>query len=209
MRVFSICDYSGNWSKPYADAGYEVYRFDPKLETKTRNNVFCYGWTVEELINHLGVDVPERCDVFLMAPPCTHFSVSCNRFWAEKDADGRTAAALRIIDQCVELLHLVEPVIWALENPVGRLWKLRPELGKPWYFQPCDFGEDYKKKTGLVGIFTPPLPLFIGEDLSVKPTKQFDRMHKWSGEKRRESRSVTPLKFAEAFFKTNNPMRAK
>jgi len=203
MIVFSVCDYSGNWSSPYKKAGFHVYRFDPKLPNLPSSGLF--PWTVEQLINRLGYDVPERCDVLLMAPPCTDFSIACNRLWKEKDDDGRTAASLEIIDACLNLVRLLRPRVWALENPVGRLWKLRSELGKPWYFQPCDFGDAYKKKTGLVGSFTAPLPLFLGKDLSVSPENIcFAALHKGGGEKRRELRSVTPLGFSNAFFQCNN-----
>lgn len=27
-RILSLCDYTGNWSQPYADAGYDVVRID-------------------------------------------------------------------------------------------------------------------------------------------------------------------------------------
>lgn len=33
-RILSLCDHSGNWSQPYADAGYEVIRVDLQLAGK-------------------------------------------------------------------------------------------------------------------------------------------------------------------------------
>lgn len=27
-RILSLCDYTGNWSQPYTDAGYDVVRVD-------------------------------------------------------------------------------------------------------------------------------------------------------------------------------------
>lgn len=86
----------------------------------------------------------------LAAPPCTHFSASGAQYWQQKDEDGRTAEALEFVDQVMRIADLFmptdpdyyelgEPFFWALENPVGRLHKLRPELGKPFYFDPCDY----------------------------------------------------------------------
>lgn len=103
-----------------------------------------------------------------------------------------------------------EPVFWLLENPVGRLATLRPErLGKPvMYFNPCDYGDNYTKKTCLWGDFIPPLPLFIGEDRSVEPEKvcsQGSWLMKLGGssERTKELRSMTPRGYARAFFEMN------
>ena len=30
--IISLCDYTGNWAKPYAEAGYDVVLVDPKRE---------------------------------------------------------------------------------------------------------------------------------------------------------------------------------
>lgn len=211
MIVYSVCDFSGNWSDPWLKAGYDVYRFDPKLPRRLQYGLF--PWTAQMLLSRLGDGVPAHCDVLLIAPPCTDFSIACNRLWKEKDADGRTWASLEIVDACIALVRKLNPKIWALENPVGRLWKLRPELGKPWYFNPCDYGEPYTKKTGLVGDFVPPLPLFVGRDMSVKP-KVFRspsgrkdshiELIKGNAEERRAARSNTPKGFSKAFFKAND-----
>ncbi|MDF7809599.1 hypothetical protein P4E94_19330 [Pontiellaceae bacterium B12219] len=211
MIVFSVCDYSGNWSRPYKEAGHTVLRFDPKLPHDPKNGL--YSWTAQDLVNKCAKYFPAGCDVLLMAPPCTDFSIACNRLWKEKDMDGRTAFSLEIVDACLLLVLKLKPDVWALENPVGRLWKLRPELGKPWYFNPCDFGDPYTKKTGLVGEFLPPLPLFYGSDFSVKP-KEYRRPNgqkdsyietlRGSAEERRAARSNTPEGFAKAFFLANS-----
>jgi hypothetical protein len=203
MTLFSLCDYSGNWSAPYKAAGATVYRFDPKLETDESAGL--YGWTVAELIDRLGKDVPGRCDGLLMAPPCTDFSNACNRLWAEKDIDGRTAASLGIVDGCLWLVDELRPSFWALENPRGRLWALRPQLGKPFYFQPYHYGDPHTKLTGIAGRFVPPLPLFIGGNWEVKPDGiPFDARYKGTGEGRRSERSMTPRGFARAFFLANS-----
>jgi hypothetical protein len=100
-----------------------------------------------------------------------------------------------------------KPDWWALENPVGRLHTLLPELGKPWYFQPCDYGDPYTKKTALYGKFMRPLPLWVG-DRSVKPVRvssQGSWVQKLGGksERTKELRSATPMGFARAFFAAN------
>jgi hypothetical protein len=97
-----------------------------------------------------------------------------------------------------------------MENPVGRLNTLLPELAKvgPWYFDPCDFGDAYTKRTGLWGNYVPPFPLFVGGDRSVKPVRvcsQCSWLQKLGGksEKTKTLRSATPMGFAYSFFLAN------
>ncbi|MCK4817511.1 hypothetical protein KA005_17205, partial [bacterium] len=62
--------------------------------------------------------------------------------------------ALSIVDACMRVIKISDPVFWALENPVGRLVHY---LGKPkMYFDPCDYGDPYTKKTCLWGKFNEP-----------------------------------------------------
>lgn len=88
----------------------------------------------------------EFVDGILAAPPCTEFTVSCAWCWPQKDADGRTAAALELVRQVQRLADLFEPTdpdyegvwFWAAENPVGRMGKLAG-LDAPYYFNPNEF----------------------------------------------------------------------
>ena len=49
MTILSLCDYSGAWSQPYADAGYDVVRvvLDAKGNV-TKKEVFISGWATGE-----------------------------------------------------------------------------------------------------------------------------------------------------------------
>jgi len=102
----------------------------------------------------------------------------------------------------MEIIYQLDPVFWALENPVGRIHKLIPELGKPWFFQPNWYGDPYTKKTGIYGKFTPPIPY---PELWVKPTEGSKMYTKYGGkdEKTKGMRSITPKGFANQFFKYN------
>jgi hypothetical protein len=74
-------------------------------------------------------------------------AVSGAQYWPAKDDDGRTAAAIELIQQVARFADLFtptdpeydEPFFWAMENPVGRIPKLLPEFGKPFYFDPHEF----------------------------------------------------------------------
>lgn len=106
---------------------------------------------------------------------------------------------MALVDKTLEIIEWVQPHFWALENPVGRLQKLRPQLGKPWYFNPCDFGDPYTKKTGLWGNF----------NKDLKKTPVAPDPNSWimklggKSERTKELRSMTPLGFAKAFFEAN------
>ena len=181
--ILSLCDYSGNWSQPYRDAGYNVIQIDLKHGKDVR------------LLEH-----PGQIHGILAAPPCTHLAASGARWWKEK-GEGALLESLAIADACLRFVALCNPVWWALENPTGRLTTY---YGKPTYsFDPCDFGDPYTKKTHLWGRFTPPSPLFIGDILPVDPTEG-SKMHRLPpSERRAELRSETPKGFALAFFRAN------
>ena len=182
--ILSLCDYSGEWPKPYLDAGYIVCLIDVK-----------YGEDVRLL--HL----PENVYGVLAAPPCTEFASSGARWWSEKGTE-KLLEGLSIVDACLRIILMAKPVWWALENPVGRL---NHYLGPPkMYFNPSDYGDPYTKKTALWGEFTPPIGLFIKRnDWAVEATEG-SKMHRIPPSKDRAMlRSTTPADFARAFFEAN------
>lgn len=111
--------------------------------------------------------------------------------------------ALSVVDACIRLVYACKPKWWALENPVGKLVRY---LGRPrMYFQPCDFGDPYTKRTCLWGEFTPPLALLLGCSMAVRPTLGNAPIMKLGGKsmKTKNARSKTPEGFARAFFEVN------
>lgn len=183
-RILSLCDFSGAWSQPYLEAGYDVIRVDLQRDGKD-------------------IRLLERIDGvhgILAAPPCTCFAASGAR-WKRSEED--MLQALSVVDACIRIVWACKPVWWALENPVGKLTRY---LGKPRFrFNPCDFGDPYTKKTCLWGNFTPPTPMMLGADWSVPPMEG-SMMHKKYGGKSlrtKNARSETPKDFANAFFTVN------
>lgn len=184
--ILSLCDYTGNWSKPYRDAGYTVIQIDLK-----------HGQDVR-LLHYPGVVYG-----ILAAPPCTMFAVAGNR-WKRSDEDIKEA--LSVVDACLRLAATCRPVFWALENPTGTL---RQYLGAPAFrFNPCDYGDPYTKRTCLWGRFNAPKPSQRVEPIT-KPSghHSIDAYLKQQGYKlnkhRATLRSMTPMGFAHAFFEVN------
>lgn len=208
--ILSLCDFTGNWSRPYELAGYPVMRIDLQ-----------HGQDVRALRR-----LEEPIHGILAAPPCTHFSRAGARCWKEK-GEGPILEGLAIVDACLRAVVIYRPAWWALENPVGRL---KDYLGPPaWKFDPYQFGDPWTKRTWLWGHFTPPTPLFSAQARCAvepefsspgggtpgqwwresrkrnKPTKPPARIDRttYLGSCRKVERSTTPPGFAQAFFEVN------
>lgn len=175
--ILDLCAGTGAWSKPYKDAGYDV-----RLITLPAHDVRLY-------------QPPEDVYGILAAPPCTHLSGSGARWWKDK-GEAALLEALAVVDACLRLVVVCQPKFWCLENPVGRLVHY---LGNPaMYFNPCEYGDPYTKKTCLWGNFVKP------ERNLVEPSEG-SKIH-WMGPRknRPELRSITPPGFARAFFEANS-----
>jgi len=201
--LLSIYDYSGNWSRPYMDAGWRVLRWDGQIE----GDILERFSTIHHFVNE---ENDGSVDGLLAAPPCTAFASSGARWWYEKDAQGsgpgepfesETDYMVTLTRIVVLMVELFKPKFWALENPIGRIEKLCPEL-KPYrrlVFNPCDYGDPYTKRTVLWGRFNPNL-----KPCPVEPIEK-SKMHLLPASKKRSKiRSETPVGFAQAFFKANN-----
>ncbi len=192
--ILSLFDFSGRWSSPYKQHGYDVYQVDVKhdidiLTLEPEQLPFDQVWGI------------------LAAPPCTDFASSGAQYWSTKDQDGRTQQSLSLVLKTLELVDYYKPQWWVVENPVGRLPKLVPRLGQPWYFNPHEFAgylddpsvEAYTKKTGLWGQFNKPTKNAVPASNGNAPIMRLGG----KSERTKELRSMTPLGFAHAFFVAN------
>ena len=172
--ILDLCGGTGAWSQPYRDAGYDVRLLTLPIDIR--------------LLHRLD----DPIHGILAAPPCTVFANSGAR-WPRTDA--QMIEGLSVVDACLRAVFIYQPMWWALENPVGELSRY---LGKPtMYFDPCDYGDPYTKRTGLWGAFN--LPKLN----PVAPVKKSPIHHMAPGPERAAKRSVTPAGFAHAFFEAN------
>lgn len=173
--ILHLCAKAGSDSKKYRDNGYDVrlitIKKDVRLYLPPKN---VYG--------------------IIANPPCTDLAGSGARYWQEKGIE-RLFEALAIVDACMRIILISNPVFWVLENPVGRLIHY---LGKPkMYYQPCEYGDPYTKKTCLWGKFN------IPKKNPVKPTEG-SKIHLMGPSKdRQELRSIAPSGFVNAFYGAN------
>lgn len=197
--ILSLCDYSGVWSDPYRQAGYEVMQIDLK-----------HGQDVRLLKK---LDRPVQG--ILCAPLCTAFSGAGARHWKAKAASGnkQLLECLALVDACYRIVMVHKPDFWVLENPVGRLrdWNGKSTMT----FHPCDYagwGETeqekfenaYTKRTCLWGEFNEPEKKWIDPDPDNggQGSKMW-RLYGGKSERTKEKRSETPSGFAKAFFAAN------
>lgn len=200
--ILSLCDFSGTWSDPYREH-YNVIQIDPKL-----------NMTAQQFLSELPT---LEVHGILMAPPCTDFTNAGSRYWPDKDADGTTQQSIEIVKACLAIKDHYKPKFWALENPVGRLQKLIPELGKyKLLFHPCHYAgwaddeeaDSYTKRTCLWGDFNPELeqdyrpPIYIYSPLGTRSSK-ITHMRGGNNEATKAFRSNTPIGFARAFRSAN------
>jgi hypothetical protein len=175
--ILDLCGGTGAWSKPYADAGYDV-----RLITLPDNDVRTYT-------------PPKNVYGLLSAPPCTEFSLAKGN--RPRDLEG----AMIIVKACMKIIWQCHPYFWCLENPRGFL---RQFLGIPpltiWYWQ---FGDTLGKPTDLWGYYAPPKAIYKeppGLLQEWEKTKSIKRVQNLS---RAEVRAITPPCFAKAFYKAN------
>ncbi len=192
--ILSLFDYSGHWPFYFAKNGYEVIQVDLKR----------------------GDDVmhftpPRSVYGVLAAPPCTHFAYSGAQYFPAKDADGRTAEAVKLVNRTLEIIDICRPSFHIIENPKGRITQL---LGKPQYqFDPYQFANyapdprsnRYTKLTYLWGDFDMPkhmpLPPLYWETATSKRGSFLWYLS--GGKSRQTTRSQTPLGFSYATYIAN------
>ena len=169
---------SGNWSRPWEEAGYRVIRIDIKNGDDVR--------LLEKMKGEVyGV---------LAGVPCDDLAGSGARWWEGKGQEA-LFNTLALADAVCRFVLLHKPKFWCIENPVGRLSKY---YGKPvMTFQPWEYGDPYQKRTCLWGEFR------IPEKSPVEPTEGQKIWKMSPGPERKAKRSITPSGFARAFYEAN------
>ena len=217
--ILDLCGGTGSWSKFYKENGYNV-----KVLTLPDFDVTRWKDSIE--ISSLVFS--NQVYGILAAPPCTMFSIArCDKTAKEK-RDLRKGmyivhSCLEIVCECLYISHKRNEKglkFWALENPYTGY--LKRFLGlPPLVFHPYEYGDPYTKATAIWGDFNFPvqnkvaprefkLPNSDNRDF-VSCVEHYADLkqipvgyQKLTGyTKRQILRSMTPLGFAEAFYKAN------
>lgn len=198
MIIVSLCDYTGNMVRPWAEAGMECLCLDVAHSIRNERwervgaGVIRYVWGDVRQMERI-----QDAAIVFAFPPCTHLAVSGARDFAKKGIR-LLIDALEVVEACRIQCEWSEAP-WMIENPVSRLatcWR-KPDHT----FDPCDYGDPWTKKTCLWtgnGFVMPPKN-------RVEPTEG-SKMHLMApGPNRAAHRSETPGGFARAVFLANAP----
>ena len=198
--ILDLCGGTGAWSRPYAEAGYDV-----RVITLPEYDVRTY-------------QLPENVYGILAAPPCTEFTRERTKSKIPRNPE----AGMIIVKACLKIINYCNPTFYVIENPEGYL---KDYLGKPdFIFHPWYFGNPWTKKTALWGRFRIPKIQYFHwatvpkiKELYVRPGRpkpSIVYLHKSSKKyipeyknlnikTDAEFRAITPPGFAQAFYEAN------
>jgi site-specific DNA-cytosine methylase len=129
MKVLVACEYSGIVRDAFAARGHDAWSCD-YLPTEKPGRHF------ERDMFSLPL---QKFDLIIAHPPCTHLCVSGNRWHSGTQQRADAAKFIRRIWE-IPIAKL------CIENPVGVINTLLPELPRPQYIQPWMFGHGETKK---------------------------------------------------------------
>ncbi len=229
--ILDLCGGTGSWARPWKEAGYEVITITlPDYDVTKWHDGLTGCWLHFPSITakpEIEVEVNKIYGI-LAAPPCTMFSFA--RTNAKKPRDLKEGMAC--VRACLDIIWTIQEIsqetskktlplkFWALENPYyGFLPKF---LGKPAFtFDPWEFGDGYQKRTALWGHFIEPkkspIPMTkeakekaktnshlhtLGVKFDYLKSKDIHPEH-FGKFDRQTRRSITPQRFAKAFYEAN------
>jgi len=221
--LISIFDYSGTCAEPFEDAGWQCLNIDKQLidldDMFNSINPVHYTdimdmttkWFYENIFEN---DI--EVNGIIAFPPCTRFTRSGAAHWGKADQSGETDYYVMLVYRTLAIIDLCKPDnFWYIENPIGRIAKLVPELQdyRKGYYQPYQYGDPYSKKTALYGEFVMPDPVNqVAPVCSGTKESSLDYYFRTVAKapdfmKRRSYyRSITPQGFSNAFYEANKDL---
>lgn len=203
--VLSLCDRTGAMVLPWIESGYRAVTVDLQDADAGPGRAHLVADVRDLSIRW----VRELQPVIVFAfPPCTHLAVSGARWFPGKGM-ASLIGALQIVETCRLLCESADEAPYMIENPVSTLssyWRKPDHVFHPWQYAGLEEADNYTKKTCLWtgGGFVMPEPALA--DLG----KPDDRIHKAPpSDERADFRSATPMGFARAVFKANQPLIQK
>ena len=141
MKILIACEYSGIVRDAFSRNGHDAWSCDllpTESELTKQENKHIQG-NVLEILN-------DGWDMMIAHPPCTHLSVSGQRWFTEGKKDySLQREAIRFVEALWEAN--IEKIV--IENPVSIL-STRSKLGRATQtIQPYQFGEPVNKRTCL------------------------------------------------------------
>ena len=129
-------------------------------------------WTMDG-VGHI---TPNKWDMIIAFPPCTHLAVSGAAHFAKKRADGRQQQG---IDFFMQFANADCPRV-AIENPIGimsSVWRKPDQVIQPWWF-----GDNVGKSTCL---WLKGLPL-LKQEVTERPPVEYHTLVTKEGKQKRQ-----------------------
>lgn len=160
MKVLELFAGSRSFSKVAEELGHKTYTTDiePFDEIDRVCDIFDFvrESSIDQMLDEFG-----KPDIIWASPPCTYFSVaSIGHHW-NKDHTPKTKEAefgVKIVYETIKLIHRLKPKYWYIENPRGKLRKLKvmncnynlllPEHTRNTVCY-CQYGDDRMKPTDI------------------------------------------------------------
>lgn len=165
MRILVACEESGIVTEQFRLRGHEAYSCDIEPTSGSHPEWHIQGDVIPLL--------PEKWDMIIAFPPCTHLAVSGAAWFEQKRKDGRQQQG---IDFFMQFANLDCSKV-AIENPVGimsTIWRKPNQI-----IHPYEYGHMERKSTCL---WLKGLPLLqstnnVYDEMMKLPKNQRERLH--------------------------------
>ena len=145
MNVLELFAGSRSVGKAAEELGYKVYSSDI-------NDFPGIDYVVDVLEFDLS-KIPFKPDIIWASPPCTAFSViriGHNWHFNNEPKTEDAVLGMKLVVKTIEIIKELKPKYWFMENPRGKLRKLKIVEGLPrttvWY---CRYGDSRAKPTDI------------------------------------------------------------
>jgi hypothetical protein len=140
MKLLELFCGTKSVSKIFLKNGWDVKTldFDPQF-----NPDFC--------VDILKFEIFDKFDVIWASPPCTTFSVaSIGRHWKEGNPSAEAIIGNKILSKTIEIINIVRPRYWFIENPRGMMRTLPIMANLPRHTVTyCQYGDTRMKPTDI------------------------------------------------------------
>ena len=133
MRMIDVFAGFGGQSKAFLDNGWDVLRIDnnPLLSAVPNIQIQDVKDFLEDCKSLVEAHGPPDLDYLHMSPPCLEFS---NAYSSPKSIALRSGIpyqpSMELLEICLELIDVLKPRYWSIENVVGAIKYFEPYLGK-------------------------------------------------------------------------------
>jgi len=192
MKVLDLCSGLGGFSSAFIDDNkWEVMRIEnnpllSEVQDTEIIDIFEFRDTLADMMER-GYQ-PDKVDIILASPPCREFSMGFNAPRAVASREGRLEEyqpCMKILECVLEIIKLLQPRYYIIENVKGSTRYFEPYLGAP----VCSIGSFW---------FYGKFPAFIVNE-PIKTKRQMDKGSKHP--LRLQYRALIPLSISKAIKK--------